>query len=32
MVTRYSRFADQKKLARAAARRLEGRTGSEPGQ
>ena len=30
MVTRYSRFADQKKLARAAARRLEGRTGSEP--
>ena len=32
MVTRYSRFADQKALARAAARRLEGRTGSEPGQ
>jgi hypothetical protein len=29
MVTRYSRFADQKKLARAAARRLEGRTASE---
>ena len=26
MVTRYSRFADQKKLARAAARRLEERT------
>src|SRR5262245_9984106 len=26
MVTRYSRFADQKKLARAAAARLEGRT------
>ena len=32
MVTRYSRLADQKTLARAAARRLEGRTGSEPGQ
>jgi integrase len=30
MITRYSRFADQKKLARAAARRLEGRTRSEP--
>jgi hypothetical protein len=26
MVTRYSRFADQKKLARAAARRLQART------
>ena len=32
MITRYSRFADQKKLARAAARRLEGRTLREPGQ
>jgi integrase len=32
MVTRYSRFADQKKLARAAAARLEGRTLREPGQ
>jgi integrase len=31
MVTRYSRFADQKKLARAAARRLEERTTSEHG-
>ena len=32
MVTRYSRFADQKKLARAAAARLEGRTLREPRQ
>jgi integrase len=31
MVTRYSRFADQKKLARAAAARIEGRTLREPG-
>jgi hypothetical protein len=31
MVTRYSRFADQKKLARAAAARLEGQTLGEPG-
>ena len=26
MITRYSRFADQKRLAKAAVRRLEGRT------
>jgi integrase len=32
MITRYSRFADQKMLAKAAARRLERRTPSEPGQ
>ena len=32
MVTRYSRFADQRKLARAAAARLEGRTLREPGR
>jgi hypothetical protein len=29
MVTRYSRFADQRRLARAAVRRLEGRTARE---
>jgi integrase len=29
MITRYSRFADQKRLAKAAVRRLEGRTVSE---
>lgn len=29
MVTRYSRHADQKRLAKAAMRRLEGRTVSE---
>jgi integrase len=29
MITRYSRFADQKRLAKAAVRRLEGRTTSE---
>ena len=29
MITRYSRFADQKRLAKAAARRLEGRTRRE---
>jgi hypothetical protein len=29
MITRYSRHANQKRLARAAARRLEGRTVSE---
>jgi integrase len=32
MVTRYSRFADQKKLAKAAVRRLEARTVSERAQ
>jgi integrase len=32
MVTRYSRFADQRKLAKAAARRLEARTASERAQ
>lgn len=32
MITRYTRFADQKMLARAAAARLEGRTLSEPGR
>jgi hypothetical protein len=31
-VTRYSRFADQKKLAKAAVRRLEARTVSERAQ
>jgi integrase len=30
MITRYSRFADQKRLARAAVGRLEGRTSREP--
>ena len=30
MITRYSRFADQKRLARAAVGRLEGRTSGEP--
>jgi len=29
MITRYSHFADQKRLAKAAVRRLEGRTTSE---
>ena len=32
MITRYSRFADQKRLAKSAARRLEGRTRTEPEQ
>jgi integrase len=32
MITRYSRFTDQKKLAKAAHRRLKERTASEPGQ
>ena len=32
MITRYSRFADQKMLAKAAARRLERRTSREPWQ
>jgi integrase len=32
MITRYSRFADQKRLAKAAVRRLEGRTAREQPQ
>jgi integrase len=32
MITRYSRFADQKRLAKAAVQRLEMRTTREPGE